>query len=523
MGARQRGQRTGYERFDIPIARDGGIADLLAEAKRPDRRFDVVICESMSRIARKMYENLSVERELERAEVQVFASNEPILQRRINQSVAEYEVLNMLELSWGGTCTHVREGYNIGKPPYGYRAKILRHPNPAKADKGITKTRLEPDGARAKTVALIAKWRYHEALGFDTIAERLNQDLDEHPPHSHPVGAGRGAWSKSSVADIMKNPKYTGYQVYNRRARRSRGARNRQNPPEMWVWSTEPVHEPLIPKWMFDEMTATRTQRRGSRDGARLKQDPRTKRTYLLRSRVTCDCGRRMMGTPRKSGVYYRCHPAGNNGGRPDKHEGHPPTVYIREDLIFDQVEAFFNERLFGTKRHALLVTDQDDSHTTKKQDTERQRRAVQKKIADAARKQDNLLRQAENADPDDPFTQGLRQRYNDVFNERKTLLDELSRIPDDADDPHQTGPAQLNLLAALPYLKANLRHAPADLLRRLLDLTQLTIKVHYQTDQATITATLPGDLDAITAIGDAASRQQCPGQTQCASCLCPR
>jgi site-specific DNA recombinase len=35
----QRGRGTGYERFDIPIARDGGIADLLAEAKRPNRRF----------------------------------------------------------------------------------------------------------------------------------------------------------------------------------------------------------------------------------------------------------------------------------------------------------------------------------------------------------------------------------------------------------------------------------------------------------------------------------------------------
>ena len=26
--------------------------------------------------------------------------------------------LNMLEQSWGGTCTHVREGYNIGNPAY---------------------------------------------------------------------------------------------------------------------------------------------------------------------------------------------------------------------------------------------------------------------------------------------------------------------------------------------------------------------------------------------------------------------
>jgi hypothetical protein len=35
----QRGQGTGYERFDIPIPRDGGMADLLAEAAHPDRRW----------------------------------------------------------------------------------------------------------------------------------------------------------------------------------------------------------------------------------------------------------------------------------------------------------------------------------------------------------------------------------------------------------------------------------------------------------------------------------------------------
>ncbi|MFC3898155.1 recombinase family protein [Lentzea rhizosphaerae] len=116
----QRGRGENYERYDIPIARDGGVADLLDEATHKGRRFDVVICESVSRVARRTFEGLSIERELERAEVPLFASNEPItltgsraqriLQRRINQSVAEYEVLNTLEQSWGGLCTHVREG-----------------------------------------------------------------------------------------------------------------------------------------------------------------------------------------------------------------------------------------------------------------------------------------------------------------------------------------------------------------------------------------------------------------------------
>src|SRR5690349_21546452 len=43
----QRGSSESWRKFDIPIRRDGGIDDLLAEANSPDRRFDVVICESI--------------------------------------------------------------------------------------------------------------------------------------------------------------------------------------------------------------------------------------------------------------------------------------------------------------------------------------------------------------------------------------------------------------------------------------------------------------------------------------------
>lgn len=135
-------------------ARDGGVADLLAEAQDLGRRFDVVICESVSRVARRAYEGLTVERALERCDVVLFASNEPItvsgsraqriLQRRINQSIAEYETLNTLEQSWGGLCTHTREGFNIGKPPCGYTAKYLRHPNPTKATRGTPKPASNP-------------------------------------------------------------------------------------------------------------------------------------------------------------------------------------------------------------------------------------------------------------------------------------------------------------------------------------------------------------------------------------------
>ncbi|MFJ4099827.1 recombinase family protein [Amycolatopsis japonica] len=155
------------------------------------------------------------------------------------------------------------------------------HPSPAKAEKGKTKSRLEPDGERAETVAQVALWRYHEGLDYNTIADRLNADPGRYPPPTAPSKSRtRGARSKSSVAGVLKNPKYTGYQVFNRRATTSK--RGKVNEPFKWVWSPKPVHEPLIAKWMFDELTSRLEARRGSRADAQPNANPKAERTYLF-------------------------------------------------------------------------------------------------------------------------------------------------------------------------------------------------------------------------------------------------
>ena len=69
--------------------------------------------------------------------------------------------------------------------------------------------------------------------------------------------------------------------MFNRRASRSRNGK--VNDPIKWVWSPKPSHEPLIPKWMFDELNAHRQARRGSRAGNDRNIHPQTQRTYLLR------------------------------------------------------------------------------------------------------------------------------------------------------------------------------------------------------------------------------------------------
>ena len=42
----QRGHSDAHEQFNVPVPRDGGIADLFEEARRSDRRFVAVVCES---------------------------------------------------------------------------------------------------------------------------------------------------------------------------------------------------------------------------------------------------------------------------------------------------------------------------------------------------------------------------------------------------------------------------------------------------------------------------------------------
>ncbi|MWA06516.1 hypothetical protein F8568_040445 [Actinomadura sp. LD22] len=72
-----RGRGRGHERFAIPVPREGGIQELLEDVASPERRFDVVVCESIERIARRTYVGTLIENKLEEAGVPLLAADEP--------------------------------------------------------------------------------------------------------------------------------------------------------------------------------------------------------------------------------------------------------------------------------------------------------------------------------------------------------------------------------------------------------------------------------------------------------------
>ena len=132
----------------------------------------------------------------------------------------------------------VRAGYQIGPPPYGYRALRIRVTDPA----GHSKLRavLVPDWQTAAVVRQIFSWRVDDHLKFATIARRLNGD-----PRQYPAPASTGQWTAKAVRRIVTNVKYTGRQVW------ARTVAGHPAPIEQWVTSAPKAHEPLVDERIF--------------------------------------------------------------------------------------------------------------------------------------------------------------------------------------------------------------------------------------------------------------------------------
>jgi site-specific DNA recombinase len=248
-----------------------------------------------------------------------------------------------------------------GRPPYGYvLADTGPHPNPAKAAIGQRLRRLVPDPIAAPVVQRIFA-DYCGGVGLHTIAQSLNDDgissPSGHDPERNPHRAtGRGLWAKSAVRAILVNPRYTGFEVWNKQRKDEvlidvddvalgHQTKMRWNDVAEWVWSPESRHEPLVTR---DEFEAAQAQfDRGKRA---MRRTPAAGRQYVLAGILHCGtCGRRMQGQWNHDRAYYRCR------FRADYAVGdgiHPKSVYVKEDAVIPGLDA-------------CLATLFDDDHIT--------------------------------------------------------------------------------------------------------------------------------------------------------------
>jgi DNA invertase Pin-like site-specific DNA recombinase len=525
LDVRGRGDR--HERLAIPIPRDGGIHDLLTEAANPNRRFQAVICEQIDRIARRTYYGTLVEHQLQSANVGLWAADEPIrldtdmlidpttvLTRRVKQGIAEWYALDMIKRARDGFETHTDQGYNVGKACYGYRAAQVRldkqdsdndHPSdqggagqtrrPRSGNRGKgrngprTKSKLVKEPIEAAVVRKIYDWRIAERLSYEAIAERLNLDLATNPPPMPPdPERAVGWWTGSSVRDVLNQPKYTGYMVWNRRAMKTRNGS--PNPMEKWVWSTEPTHEKIInlPDFIAAQQVVRRRER--SRTSAGANTHPQTKRTYRLRSYLFCDiCGRRMFGKTRRQYAYYACAP--RKGYVPD---GHPDSLWVREVALLDGLNKFLSHHVFGLYRHELLSSALHDLGAQAEQTRTERITAIKKSIDDLDVRKKRLIRTLEVTGDDDDLSeqeliQDIKNRRAEIKAERAKLAAELETLEERIND--QQNP---DLLRFLPVGTCDLDAIPENLARKLFEALRLEIHYNKTDNTALCRITLSGE-----------------------------
>ncbi|MCK9929620.1 recombinase family protein [Frankia sp. Mgl5] len=201
----------------------------------------------------------------------------------------------------------------------------------------------------APTVARIFRW-YLNGMGVFLIAQTLTAEGIPSPSaydrarNRHRTGI---AWSKGAVQAILANPRYTGYQVWNKQHKAETlldvddvalgyETKLKWNERDQWIWSDRPAHPAIVDKTTFSAVQERRARRGPSSDRPRT----RTPHPYALRSLlVHHQCGRRMQGTWNHGHAHYRCR-------YPQEYAianliDHPLTVYLREDAILPDPDAW--------------------------------------------------------------------------------------------------------------------------------------------------------------------------------------
>jgi hypothetical protein len=260
-----------------------------------------------------------------------------------------------------------------GRPPYGYRiADAGPHPNPAKAADGKRLHKLEPDPQTARVVRRIFA-EYLAGRGLFAIAEGLTRDRVPSPSqhdaarNTHRTGEG---WAKSAVRAILRNPRYTGRQVWNKQRKdeilldvndvaRGYETRLRWNDTGQWIWSDTIAQEPLVSAADFEAAQAVMADAGRARQASHETRE-RVRNPYALRGRLYCGfCERRMQGQYNHGDAYYRCRYPKEYALA--SHVRHSANVYLREADVLPAINTWLTV-IFAPHRLAQTIREMQEA-----------------------------------------------------------------------------------------------------------------------------------------------------------------
>ncbi len=313
--------------------------------------FEVLLCHSPDRLARRYAYQVLLLEELQRAGVEVIFAKEPErggtpedeLLRQFQGMIAEYERAQIAERTRRGKLHRARGGSQavMSGAPYGYRYV-------KKTD--LTEGYWEIEEAEAQFVREVFRRYTEEGCSIAEIARWLTDQ-------GIPTRKGKAVWDRSTIWAMLRNPAYHGQAAYGKtkvaerhgkptRSTRARGERRGRRqvrvdePVDQWMFIPVPA---LVSEETF--ALAREHLQRNAHFAKRNTREPGPLQGLVVCRECGYSCYRTSVRTTKRKIVYYRCIGQDNwrhVGGRVC--ESRPIRADELEPLVWDEVRRLLED-----------------------------------------------------------------------------------------------------------------------------------------------------------------------------------
>lgn len=253
-----------HGRSGLNIAGREGLNQLMADVESKSVNFTSLLVYDVSRWGRfqDVDESAYYEYVLKRAGIRVHycaeqfendgSMSSSVLKTLKRSMAAEYS----RELSvkvFSGQCRLIELGFRQGGPAgYGLRRQLIDRDQTPKGILG----RGERKSLQTDRVILIPGPEKEIAVVRNIYEQFVNQGMTERQIAEGLNGKGVSGeyerpWTRSTVHQVLTNPKYIGANIYNRRSFKLKHKRI-NNPVEMWIWR-DGAFEPIVEATVFEQ------------------------------------------------------------------------------------------------------------------------------------------------------------------------------------------------------------------------------------------------------------------------------
>jgi site-specific DNA recombinase len=441
------------------------------------RAFDAVIVYDWDRFARWPADQEDAVRFLSSHGVQVFVAVSSIsptdraatMDRRVRGIMDTVYIEELIRKVKDGMASSTRNNHHVGgRYLYGFMPDKY-----FKEDGSLDYVILVRNPETAPYVDLIFDL-YDKGHSYREIAEKLNRDGVDSPSYYYwkkfrpdKPPSRENKWVATSVRAIIKNPRYSGFSVWGKQ----RKVRVFEDPlnikesrkyevwtdEEDWIWATESSGEGYISIDKYQDIASGfRARKIPVADSLKRSPHPKT-----LLGMVRClSCGNAMQPSLNNSRPHYRCRLRDKGGNAGPENNGHPRTVYVREDKILPAIEDWFIKNIFSEDRLLILQDRFDTVGDPELRRREEEALRLEKQLTKLDMAEERYKAAiAEGIDPG-----RVRQWIREDAQTRKDIVRRVAELRKPVNDVHELA----DILKEIPDLSQQLLSAPPDLKREL-------------------------------------------------------